>query len=147
MSTYHVFKVHDVDDQCVKVSLDELIAAASSELGLTPDRLREIAAAEREGRLILLPFALRSTIHTINRDENGRFCTNEHEVGAYLVATGCGYSEDIYLSAAGEMTADGFREHETFGMGTSCGDWRGQYRAKPDAENAAALAEKGAEHD
>ena len=134
---------HAMDIYFELKKFEDILYDESGKEIISLDRLREIAEAEREGRLILLPFALGSTIHTINRDENGRFCTNEHEVGAYLVATGCGYSEDIYLSAAGEMTADGFREYETFGMGTSCGDWRGQYRAKPDAENVAALAEKG----
>lgn len=49
MSAYHAFKIRGTEDRCVKVSLDELIAAASDELGMSPDRLREIAEAEREG--------------------------------------------------------------------------------------------------
>lgn len=48
-----------------------VIKLAAQALGTTPDRLRELAQADREGRVVVQRFSPGQTVWVIERDEDG----------------------------------------------------------------------------
>lgn len=62
---------------------EAVIKLAAQALGTTPDRLRELAQADREGRVVVQRFSPGQTIWAIERDEDGE----AYDLSGYVFVT------------------------------------------------------------
>ena len=53
------------DDKAVRMPNIDPVTAAAEALGMSPDRLRDLAQAEKEGRLVVMPFSVAKHIYRI----------------------------------------------------------------------------------
>ena len=89
-------------------------------------------------QIIALPINLGETVFTVETNDDYTHEVVEHRVNAYLVREGCGYSENINLSAAGFVDDEGrFHEFDGFGLGVDIGDWRGAFINRDKAQELA----------
>lgn len=109
-------------------------------LDIPADRLREIAAAEREGRLIMPPCKVGDTIYVIPSEENYRMNMlygnpRDNRVYKQVVERIEFYPLDVYLLRACN------------GVASAHSDFFGITWFLTREEAVAALAEKGVEHE
>lgn len=78
---YYTFGVAGMDDRCLRVEREAVLGAASSILEVPLSRLRELAEAEREGRVVVLPCKVGDLIYDIRGDwETGKRLLVPHRV-------------------------------------------------------------------
>lgn len=67
------------DDKAVRMPNIDPVTAAAEALGMSPDRLRELAQAEKEGRLVVLPCEIGSPVYSHARKLDGADYVRETE--------------------------------------------------------------------
>lgn len=67
------------DDKAVRMPNIDPVTAAAEALGMSPDRIRELAQAEKEGRLVVLPCEIGSPVYSHARKLDGADYVRETE--------------------------------------------------------------------
>ena len=76
---------------------DALIKMAAQALGTTPERLRELAAADKEGRVVVLPCKVGDTVYLVNGNTIMEFTV----VGYSVDETGISWVYSEYVGETG----------------------------------------------
>lgn len=117
------------EDITAAVSIPMFVKVASAALGATPERLRELAEADKDGRLVVLPCKVGDTVWVTGRDNVLR----EMELEAPDIRAVC-TDEDNLCMATCNRKPDGFCAYRLRNDGADVG--KTVFLTREEAEKA-----------
>lgn len=126
------------EDITAAVSIPMFVKVASVALGATPERLRELAEADKDGRLVVLPCKVGDTLWVTGRDNVPR----EMELEAPDIRAVCTDEDNLCMSTCNRRP-DGFCAYRLRNDGADVG--KTVFLTHEEAKKALEATKEGAE--